>query len=221
MLAKDLISNNLPVLVPTDKVYNVLNLMDVFGVSHLPIVIDGQYKGLISEEQLYQVSDPSVDISNCKYLERESDVLYSQHIFDVLQVVSRHKLTVVPVLDDDGSYFGSIISFDLLSRFNDLFSIPVPGTVIVLELNSIDYSLSQIAQIVEYNNSKVLSMYSFKCSDSRKMELTLKIESDNIASVLESFNRYEYIIKSVFAYNNPIKNIYDDRYDNLMNYLSV
>lgn len=221
MIAKDLISKNLPVLVPNDKVYNALNMMDNFGVSHLAIVKDGQYMGLISEEQLYQITNPNTEISECNFVERDSRVFSNQHIFDVLSVVSKHKLTVVPVLNEDLKYIGSIMSCDLLSKFNELFCIDLPGTIVVLELNVIDYSLSQISQIVEYNNSKILSLYISRDSDSRKMDLTLKIESDYIISVLESFNRYNYIVKFIFSSDAPTKDIYDDRYNNLMNYLSI
>jgi len=221
MIARELVSNNMPILNLNDKVYSAISMMDNYGVSHLPIVHDGVYVGLISESQLYQMSDPNKNISECYYSDAHMSVFESQHLYDVVGVVSHDKLTIVPVISKDHKYIGSIISFDLLLSLDKLLGAEEIGTVVVLELNAIDYSLSQIAQIVEYNNSKIISLYTNRKEESKKMELTLKIESDNIISVLESFNRYEYHIKAVHASDSPQADIFDDRYDNLMNFLNI
>jgi len=221
MIARELVSNNIPILNLNDKVYSAISMMDNYGVSHLPIVHDEVYVGLISENQLYQMSDPNKNISECCYSDAHMSVFESQHLYDVVGVVSHDKLTIVPVISKDHKYIGSIISFDLLLSLDKLLGAEEIGTVVVLELNVIDYSLSQIAQIVEYNNSKIISLYTNRKEESKKMELTLKIESDNIISVLESFNRYEYNIKAVHASDSPQADLFDDRYDNLMNFLNI
>lgn len=221
MVAKELVSNNIPVLKLNDKVYSAISMMDNYGVSHLPIVHEGVYVGLISENQLYQISDPNKLISKCCCADAHMSVFESQHIYDVVGIVSHNKLTVIPVIKEDHKYIGSINSFDLLLGLDKLLGAEDAGTIVVIELNSVDYSLSQISQIVEYNNSKVISLYTKRNEGSRKIELTLKIESDNIISVLESFNRYEYNIKAVHASDSPQADIYDDRYNNLMNFLNI
>jgi predicted transcriptional regulator len=221
MIAKDLITNDLPILVLRDRVYNALNMMDAFGVSHLPIVQHGKYIGLVSENQLFQVCDPSLEVSSCHFTQEGSSVFDDQHLLDVTSLVAKLDLTLIPVLKRDNTYIGSIVAFGLISHLNNLLGVEYPGTIVVLELNTIDYSLSQISQIVEYNNSKILSLYTRRDADSRKMSLTLKIESDNINSILESFERYDYKIKSIFNSDDSNKDIYADRYDNLMNYLNI
>lgn len=221
MIAKDLLTNDLPVLVLRDRVYNALSMMDTFNVSHLPIVQHGKYVGLVSEDQLFQVCDPSLEVSSCHFSQEGSSVFDDQHLLDVTSLVSKLSLTVIPVLKKDNSYMGSIIAFDLISHLNNLLGVEFPGTIVVLELNSIDYSLSQISQIVEYNNSRVLSLYTNCKSDCKKLSLTIKIDTDNINSILESFERYDYKIKSIFSSDDNNKDIYVDRYDNLMNYLNI
>jgi len=222
MIAKQIISENLPILNIHDKIYNVLNMMDTFGVSHLPIVHKGEYLGIISEEDLYQMRDSNQEILPCNLIKHaDSCVFENQHIYDVVSMISRNKQTVVPVVTQNREFLGSIIAFDVLLHLDNLLSAEIPGTIVVLALNKIDYSLSQISQIVEYNDSKILSLYTSSNKDSRKMKLTIKIESDNIESILESFNRYEYDIIDVHAPETPVTDVYNDRYDNLMNFLDI
>lgn len=221
MIAKQIISDNLPMLNVHDKIYNVLNMMDTFGVSHLPIVHNGEYLGLVSEEELYQMGDTNQNILPCKSVNMDTFVYDRQHIYDVVSMISRNKQTIVPVVTSSREYLGSIIAFDVLLHLDKLLSAEISGTIVVLALNKIDYSLSQISQIVEYNDSKILSLYTSSKEDSRKMRLTIKIESDNIESILETFNRYEYEVLEVHAAEDKVADTYNDRYDNLMNFLDL
>ena len=94
------------------------------------------------------------------------------------------------------------------------------GGLIILELNINDYSLAEIGQIVESNDSKVLSSYVTSHSDSTKLELTIKINKTNIADIIQTFNRYGYTVKASYQdsdYSDDMK----DRLDYLMNYLKI
>lgn len=221
MIAKQIISENLPVLNLHDKISNVVKMMDDFGVSHLPIVHKGDYVGIISEEDIFHIKDVNQEISVCGNINIESSVFEQQHIFDAVEVIARNKQTIVPVITDKRKYVGSIIAFDVLLSLNDLINVERNSAIVVLELNKVDYSLSQVSQIVEYNDSRILFLYTKANKDSKKMQLTLRIETDNIESILESFNRYEYMVLEVHAPESPVRDVYGDRYENLMNYLDI
>jgi len=97
----------------------------------------------------------------------------------------------------------------------------IPGGVIVLELNVNNYSMQHIARIVEENDAKILSSYVTSLADSMKMEVTLKINQTDLTSILQSFERFGYVIKATFHGNNRHDEILRKNYDQFMMYLNV
>jgi len=159
MVAKDLISEVIPSLKTSDLGQAALNWMEIFRISHLPIVNNQDFLGLISDVDIYDMNQPNEPIGNHPLTLLKPYVTTQQHIFEVIGIASRLKLSVVPVLDSNNQYKGVITTNDLIRHIAGISSLDQPGGIIVLELIERDYSLSQIAQIVESNNVKVLSMY--------------------------------------------------------------
>ena len=90
----------------------------------------------------------------------------------------------------------------------------------MLEVNERDYSLAQIAQIVESNNARILSSYIMSSPNSTKLEITLKINQIELDRIIRTFERYDYVIRASFQKSN----FQDDlqlRYDALINYLKM
>ncbi len=100
-------------------------------------------------------------------------------------------------------------------------SLDQPGGIIVLGLIESDYSLTQIAQIIEGNNVKVLSLYITSPKDSTKMELTIKVNTEDLASVIRTFERYNYEVKTWVTTNDSMDSFYSERLDLLMKYLNI
>jgi hypothetical protein len=144
-----------------------------------------------------------------------------QHIFEVIGLASRLKLSIVPVLDNHNHFKGVITTSDLIRHLAGISSMDQPGGIIVLELVERDYSLSQIAQIVEGNNVKVLSMYITSPPDSTKLEVTLKLNTGDLGSVIRTFERYNYEVKTWVSNNDSMDKFYSERYDHLMKYLNI
>jgi CBS domain-containing protein len=144
-----------------------------------------------------------------------------QHIFEVIGLASRLKLSVVPVLDSNKHFKGVITISDLIRHLAGISSMDQPGSIIVLELIERDYSLSQIAQIVESNNVKVLSMYITSPPESTKLEVTLKVNTSDLISVIRTFERYNYEVKTWVSDNDSMDRFYSERYDLLMKYLNI
>jgi CBS domain-containing protein len=144
-----------------------------------------------------------------------------QHIFEVIGLASRLKLSVVPVLDSNSHFKGVITISDLIRHLAGISSMDQPGGIIVLELIERDYSLSQIAQIVESNNAKVLSMYITSPPESTKLEVTLKVNTSDLISVIRTFERYNYEVKTWVSDNDSMDSFYSERYDLLMKYLNI
>lgn len=221
MLAKDLISDTIPALHTSDTARIALNWMEIFRISHLPIVNNKELLGLISDVDIYDMNSPEEPVGNHNLSLANPFVYENQHIYEVIEVVSRLKLTVIPVLNDDKEFLGLINLNDLIHNFSSLMAIQNPGGIIILELNVNDYSLSEIAQIIETNDAKILSLYVASHPDTMKLNITIKINKTDITSILQTFERYNYNVKATFMENNHLDDLYKDRYDSFMKFLDI
>jgi CBS domain-containing protein len=221
MVAKDLISEIIPSLKTSDLGQTALNWMEIFRVSHLPIVNNQDFLGLISDADIYDMNKPDEAIGNHALTLFKPYVEEEQHLFEVIGIASRLKLLVVPVLDNKNHFKGVITTSDLVRNLAGISSMDQPGAIIVLELVSRDYSLSQIAQIVEGNNVKVLSMYITSPPESTKLEVTLKVNSNDLTSVIRTFERYNYEVKTWVSNSDSMDRFYSERFDLLMKYLNI
>ena len=221
MLAKDLISEVVPSLRTSDSGQTALNWMEIFRISHLPIVNNQDFLGLISDVDIYDMNQPDEPIGNHTLTLFKPYVTSEQHLFEVIGVASRLKLTVIPVLDTNNHYKGVITGNDLVRYMAGISSMDQAGGIIVLELTERDYSLSQIAQIIESNNVKVLSMYITSPPDSTRLEVTLKVNTIELASVIRTFERYSYDVKTWITTTDSMDQFYSERFDMLMKYLNI
>lgn len=221
MLAIELASEVIPAIQTKDKAAEVLNWMDVFRVSHLPIVENGKYIGIISDADIFDTNEPTSSVIDHQLSLSRPFVYDNQHIYEVISEVAKHKLSLIPVLNKEEEYLGIIRGTDLALEFSHLMSIENPGGIITLELNLMDYSLSEIAQIIEGNDAKILSLYTSTPKDQNKIEVTLKINRSDLSAILQTFERYSYQVKAVYANNGEVDNLMKDRLDSFFKYLNV
>jgi len=221
MLAKDLLSDVVPSLKTSDTGLQALSWMEIFRISHLPIVNNKEFLGLISDTDIYDLNMADEPIGNHNLSLFSPYVTSDQHIFEVIELVSRLKLTIVPVLNQKKHYLGLITMNDLIQRFANLAGLKDPGGIIVLELHQKDYALSQIAQIVEGNDAKILGLYLSSSDESMKMELTLKINRTDLSAIIQTFNRFNYTIKASYHEDEDMDSFYSSRYESFMRYLNM
>ena len=220
MTAKEVITEEIPPLVHTDTGEKALLWMEEFKVSHLPVLKNGNFVGLISESDIFDQED----------LEKSLDELFQHlprpyvgldaHIYEVLSKMEEHKISVLPILDENEQYVGCTSVHQLMTMIANTGSIKEAGAIIVIEMNRVDYSLSRISQIVESDNGVVLSSYIMSSADTTKVEVTLKITGGELGRILRSFERFDIVVKASFQ-----RSSYEDdlqfRYDALMNYLKM
>ena len=221
MIAKELISDVIPSLRLSDTGQKALNWMEIFRISHLPVVDNHDYIGLIADKSIYDLNLTEKKFEDCRDHMLTPHVHTNQHIYEVVSVISELKISVVPVLDLHHSYMGVITVADLAHKFADLVAVSEPGGVILLELTPMDYSLAEIAQIVEGNDAKILSLYVSKELDSKKMIVTLKVNKVDLSPIIQTFVRYDYSIVAVFMDESVLNNMYDDRLNQLMKYMNI
>ncbi|MBN1339000.1 MAG: CBS domain-containing protein [Bacteroidales bacterium] len=208
-------------LHPDDEGSTALVWMDELKVFQLPVVTDGKFTGLINEKDILSLRDVHRKIRDMKLPLQRFFAFDHQHMIEVIKILAVNNLTLLPVIDEKEQYIGSVTSHDLLSGMARISAIDNPGAIIVVEVGKMDYVLSEISRIVESNDAKILCMYVTTPDESTRIEVTLKINKRDIQHVLQTFNRYNYIVKASFSEDRDYFDDLKERYDSFMKYLNT
>jgi acetoin utilization protein AcuB len=220
VLNKDIISVSIPSLNPADPVMQALELMTDFHVSQLPVVANEKLIGLVCEDDLLNVTDDQLPVSTIENTFSKVVAHANAFFIEAVQSVNEFNLSVVPVIGSDLEYIGAITANDLLKQLGRMNGVTDPGAVIVLEMEKINFSFSQIIKLVETNDAQITQLNTYSDIDSGNFLVTLKINKFEIADIVATFQRYDYQVKYYFGeelYQNELR----DNYDHLMNYLSI
>lgn len=219
MIASELMSDIVAPLEPTDTGEEALTIMGVYHVKHLPIVKGNQIMGMISEEDiLYNKMDKQISTYQLNPI--DAFAKSNEHLFDVMSRMAQGRLTTIPVINHDEHYVGMILQEDLIQFYANSFSFAEPGSIIVLETIKSNYSLGQIAQIIESEGVTILSSFITNDNESTNIYVTLKLNKREVQNIIATLERYEYTIKASFMDEENTEGL-KDRYDSLMRYLNV
>ncbi|QJP33636.1 CBS domain-containing protein [Nonlabens sp. Ci31] len=206
---------------PLDIKSQMCKAQEIFSqltYSHLPILEDGVYVGCFSENDAHCFeSDQSLEI--VKYSFVAFHVNEDTHWLDVLVAFAQNQSNIMPVLDQNNEYLGYYELKDIIEFFNDAPFMYEPGAVVVLQKGSTDYSFSEVAQIVESNDSKIYGCFVSAYKD-HLSEITLKLSVQNLNAVLQTFRRYNYEIVSAAAEDSYLDTL-KERSDYLNKYLNM
>ena len=220
MTAKDLMSEDIVPLQISDTGHSALNRMTESNVRFLPVLEEKVFKGMLSE---YEVKDmPFLDesIKELPFENERLNVHEYDHFFDIIGKMNQYATPMIPVLDDEGSYVGMIKRETILQNISNIRAFTDPGGVLVLEMNATDYSMSEIANIVEQDNARIWASYIEMSPDTKKMTVTIKVSKMELDRLIASFERYDYTIKAFYK-KETSEDILQERYDSLMNYLNI
>ncbi len=219
MTAEQLVSDEIIPLRTSDTGEEALEMMSEFYVRHLPIVNNQQLLGLISEDDILNF-DATEAVGSYSLSLHHPFVHARDHIYEVMRVLADYQLTLVAVVDADDNYCGVVTQEDLLRYFASTAAFAESGSIIVLETHKHDYSLAQIARIVESENAVIFSSFLSSTPDDNEINVTIKVNTQNIGAILSSFARFNYTVKASFneaEYLDTLK----ERYDSLVSYLNV
>ncbi len=219
MQAHRLISSTIQSIHPDEDGNRALELMDLYRINHLAVVKNDFYLGVISDKEIMNWASTEEYIEEHLPNLASPHVLHNQHLFDIIEVLEKNNLSVVPVLDNDQQYQGVITNRKLLYTIANSAAIQSVGGVIVLQMNNNDYSMTEIANIIESNDTKILSSYVISKKDSTKIELTIKLNKTDITAIIKDLERYEYNVKASYKEEDPNTD-FVERYEQLMRFLN-
>jgi CBS domain-containing protein len=221
LLAEKLISDVIPSVSSSETGRKALSHMDVYRVSHIPVVDEAKYLGLVSDKLIYDLNLVEAQLSTAIDKLNTTHAHSDQHIFELAIVMYKLKISVLPVLDEDHYYLGAITLYDLARRFASLFSLQEVGGVLVIEMNVSDYSVAQISQIVESNDVKILSFFIDRKPGSNVLDVILKLDSDELSGVVQALMRYDYKVKAIYQDRSMLNDLYQDRFDQFMKFMNI
>ena len=218
MMASAFIDPSIVPLKISDSVAVAIDFFKEFSVRQLPVVQDNICIGILSldeiEEELADI--PVLDFMNLSY----SFASTYDHIYEVMRAISEQSVTLFPIIDENNNYLGCITLASLFKNYVNCAAFSQPGSIVVLEMDKKNYSLAEIARIVESENKVILSSLLSSNAESDRLEITLKLNSAQIQNLLSTFERFGYNINATFD-EEDVKDTLKNRYESLMTYLNV
>ena len=212
------IINTLPVFSVDDSLDEVIQYFKYTTFSHVAVTEEKLFKGVLAENDL-EAFDPGKTVADYNYCFESFFATEETSWLDVLELFARNEANLVPVLDSERHVLGYYDLADIVGVFIDTPFFTEPGAMLVVAKGAKDFSFSEIAQIVESNNTKLLGAF---VSDSQNevLEITVKISAENFNEVVQTFRRYNYNI----VFGNKVDKLLEDlkeRSDYLDKYLNV
>jgi CBS domain-containing protein len=219
MIASKIISQIISPLRTSDTGEEALTIMNVYQVKHLPIVNNESFLGIISEDDILD-NDMNEPIGSYRLSLINPFVFESDHVFDVMKKIAQGGLTTIPVIDDEENYIGLITLEDVIKFYANSFSFNESGGIIVIKVHRNNYSMAEIARIVESSNALVINSFITNSSDSNELLVSLKLNTNDLVPVKGSFHRFDYTVHSSYTETEEFDNL-KERYDSFMKYLSI
>ncbi|MEH0007870.1 MAG: CBS domain-containing protein [Flavobacteriales bacterium] len=214
----DLITNDCKPLEPEDSTTHAHALFEASRLSHLPVVADKTYLGALAEETAFTARKKRV-IDYQAHWEKERFINVEKNVLDAVQAITRFGGDLLPLLNDEHQYLGYLTTGDLIQQFSSWPIFQELGVVIVIETTVKRYSMSQIANIVESQNARILGCF-ISNYHGDKVTITLKINSENPSSLADHFARFGYEIKKKFYFDMG-DDVLREHYLSLIKYLDI
>ncbi|KAB1157326.1 CBS domain-containing protein [Tenacibaculum aiptasiae] len=191
MNINDFILTDIKALTLKSTVKDAQKLCENLPITHIPIVESGKLIGCLPEADVQIIEDKSGLLSEYSYL---LDLFYTNEkatLLDLIVLFADNDSNLIPVLNKEMNYIGYYELNDILDAFADSPFLHNESDTLIITKNKNDYSMSQIAQIVETNSGKLLGFY-ISSEGQDNVQITLKIISEEINEIIQTFRRYDY-----------------------------
>lgn len=220
MRAVNLISQSIPFLRLHDTVSRALQLMSDFHITHLPVVSDEKYMGLVEENDLMDVSDEGLLLEQLSDHFQKIAILQQEHFLVALRFWKKYRLSVIPVIRENEDLVGMITANELLTALDEFTNAEEAGGVIIVSMEPHNLSVSEIGRLVESNDAVIVHLVTYTDTATGRLMVSIKLNRTDIQDVLATFERFEYVVEAYFG-DNSTANDLRANYEHLMNYLSI
>jgi len=221
MFVRDIIIKDFPYLVPNDTGNKALDIMENYLIANLVVVNNDKVDGIVNMDDIYNFDLFDTRIEQFKNPITKAYIYENMHIFDAIRAMTVFDLSVLPVINFENFYVGTITFRSIIKHLSEIMPIRETGFYLMFSVPLIDYSPTEIANIIERNEAKLLTLYINDHPNSSRLDVFVKVQTTDIGSVLSSFEKHKYEVTLL----NPERNDYDDmlqeRFDYLLNFLKI
>lgn len=219
MQTKQFINTALPLLSENDTVNHALHLMKEFRLEHFPACINGNH-GLFSHDTLHIIPKDTL-LSKVEQLFYKVCISTKDHIWLSIASFNQYETDILPLVDKDGLFCGSVLQRDVFDGISEIFPIGNGGAIIELEMSYLNYSLQELGGIVEGTNAKITLLSVFPIEGTTKINIVFSIDKNDASDVIQALERHSYHVNAWFMNKGKIDNILEERYDAFMKYINV
>lgn len=214
----DYINNDYKAIEITESIEIVQDFFNETHFSHFPIIEENVYLGCISANDA-ETFETHKSIKDYRYTLEGFFARKNMIWLDILGLFARNNSNVLPVLGDDNKYEGYYEINDIIKYFYESPFLKEQGGIIIIEKPIVEFSMSQVIQIIESNNGKILGLFISDATTSN-IKVTIKIAQGSINEIIQTFRRYNYEIISEHQEDDYLNNL-RDRSDYLDRYLNI
>lgn len=219
MLQESLHIEPIRALTKSTVILEAVERMEDHKVSDLPVVDElGKYVGMVGEDALLNSGDDEAEVASVVNPAHAPYTVVDAHPFEVLAIATQYRLTVVPVIDEEGRYISAYLLSDLVEFFRGTPTLTQPGAILVYSVDQAQYSMSTVAASVEQNDAKILGLWLIAPDAPGEVKFVLKVNVAHSSPIVQSLQRYGFRLDGVFGDTN-FELDYQQRYRHLMNYL--
>lgn len=212
------ILNELEPLQLTTSIADAQLFFNELTYSHFPVLKDDVYMGCVAEADI-RCFESEQTLNSYRYSLEGFFVREDANWLDILESFAQNNSNIMPVLDDNNTYQGYFELNDIMNLFNETPFLSEAGNILIVEKGIMDYSFSEVSQIVESNNAKLLGLF-ISNMENDVAQITLKIGDSDVNNIVQTFRRYSYNIVSKHQEDSFLNNL-KERSKYLEKYLNI
>jgi len=219
MNLSDYIINDIKPLTYSDKIGDMQGLFNQLTYSHIPIKNEyDTYLGCMSETDAHCFDSGNL-IKEYAHAAEGFFVRENTNWLDVLEAFAMNSTNIMPVLNNNNLYLGYYELNDIIGLFNETPFFAEAGGILIVEKGLLDYSFSEVCQIVESNDGKLLGTFISKIENDL-VQITLKIGNTGLNDIMQTFRRYSYNVVSGHEEDSYLQSL-KERSEYLNKYLNM
>jgi len=217
MKLKEIIKNNIPTINQSTTGNMALLIMEEYKSSHLIILSDTEFKGILNQESILEMDDLTKPIKSIVNHAKILSLNTNDHICVALKIISEHKISILPVFEEK-NYCGYITIADLVYKIGEPYQLTEIG-ILTIKCTLEDYSLSEISRLIEQNEGKVISSFAKIDTNSKNILVDIIINKKNLSRIIKSLTRFNWSV--VETYDTSLIENLDNRFDSFLRYLNT
>ena len=197
---------------------HTLAIMEEYKTADFPVV-DGQNKllGIIKESDILNMEDLEKPLSFLKHQFKKIFTFLNTHFFESMKIIAQNKITILPIVNEENYYVGYLTPMSIINQLAQTQQDYQNTSIIILSTQPKNYSLAELSRLIEENNGKILTLWNELLI--KKINIHLLIKCENAERIIQTLERYDYLVTKTFI-NNPNNNNLDDRFESFIKYLN-